>query len=91
MPALILPLMVLSGAIAAPVVKPRSLATARPYCVEGKCSGQLFVFREGPSGRDLVVYAGPLGTVPRAALAAANGDEPPPRPRFKLLGGLAKK
>jgi len=89
MPVMILPVLILSGALAAPV------AYTREYCGKGKCErvqvsnrptyGGLYSFRETPGGREFVVYSGPLGTVPSGKLAMATGDQAPPTAHFVLV------
>jgi hypothetical protein len=69
--------------------------------VKGKCEqiqvsnrptyGGLYSFRETPGGREFVVYAGPLGTVPRGKLAIANGYQDPPKAHFLLVSAPPNK
>ena len=89
MPVLILPAIALGAALA------HSAVETRNYCVKGKCEqvqvtnqptyGGLYGFRERPGGRVFVVYAGPLGTIPRQQLQMANGFEEKSTPHFELI------
>jgi hypothetical protein len=95
MPVMILPAFALGAALAMPATETRN------YCVKGECEhvevsnkpnyGGLYGFRERPGGRVFVVYAGPLGTIPRQQLQQANGFEEAPKARFELVGAKPNK
>ena len=95
MPIMILPAIALGAALAQPAVETRN------YCVKGNWQqvrvsnqptyGGLYGFRERPGGRVFVVYAGPLGTIPRQQLQAANGFEEKPTPHFELVSAKPNK
>jgi hypothetical protein len=92
---MILPAIALGAALAQPAVETRS------YCVKGKCEqvqvsnkpsyGGLYGFRERPGGRVFVVYAGPLGAIPRQQLQQANGFEEKPTAHFELVSAKPSK
>jgi len=95
MPVLILPAVALGVALAQPAVETRN------YCVKGTCEqvrvsnkptyGGMYGFRERPGGRVFVVYSGPLGTIPRQQLQAANGFEEKPTAHFELVSAKPNK
>ena len=89
--ALLTALLVIAASAAA-----QSTAQVRQVCNKGVCKdimvadhpvyGGLYTFRESPGGRQIVVYSGPLGTIPQAQLQAANGSQPE-TPHFQLVSG----